>query len=222
MLAIEQQDDLLVIRSTHPYKVLSSAMINPGIGHYKTFVNRTVPIDYYPEDALLEYTQFLQEKGLSLQNTIAMMTAVSQRFAFMNRFDDSDTSILVVITAGLGNAVDVTRSHQYTYEQKIGTINIFVFIDAKISDEALMQAYSCVIEAKTKVLMERNVIDQNSDTIATGTSTDSTAIAVSEHGEFHPYGGSITRLGSLIGKGVAFTLNEAIDDYFAYKRGDIV
>ncbi len=222
MLTIEQQDHLLVIKSTHPYKVLSSAMINPGIGYYQYFVNRTVPIDYYPQDALLEYMQFLQEEDLPLQNTVAMMTAVSQRFVFMNRYEDVDTSIFVVITAGLGNAVDVTRSHQYTYEQKIGTINIFVFIDAKLSDEALMQAYSCIIEAKTKVLMERHVVDAKSETIATGTSTDSTAIAVSEQGEFHSYGGSITRLGSLIGKGVAHTLNEAISDYFAYKRGEIV
>ncbi|MEO4052910.1 adenosylcobinamide amidohydrolase [Solibacillus sp. CAU 1738] len=222
MLTIEQQDDLLIMKSAHPYKVLSSAMINPGIGYYSNFVNRTVPIDYYPHDALLEYTQFLHEEGLSLQNTIAMMTAVSQRFVFMNRYDDLDTSIFVVITAGLGNAVDVTRSHQYTYEQKIGTINIFVFLDAKVSEEALIQAYSCIIEAKTKVLMERNVMDRKSETTATGTSTDSTAVAVSEQGEFHQYGGSITRLGSLIGKGVAQTLNDAIDDYFAYKRGEIV
>lgn len=221
MLTVELGEELLIIKSEQPLKVLSSAMLNPGIGRYQYFVNRTVDKNYYPEDAKCEYEQFLQQYTMPLQMTVAMMTAVQQRFVMREQYVDGETTIDVFITAGLGNAVDVTQSYQYTYKPAVGTINIFVFVDGDMSDEAFIQAYHCIIEAKVKVLHERGVIDKQSGTIATGTSTDSVALAVKERGEFHAYGGSITRLGALIGKGVAATLHKAIDGYDAYQKGEL-
>ncbi|MEC1180610.1 adenosylcobinamide amidohydrolase [Metasolibacillus meyeri] len=221
MLTVERDEELLVIKSERPLKVLSSAMVNPGIGYYQYFVNRTVSKDYYPEDAKREYEQFLQRYTVPLQATVAMMTAVPQRFVMREDYLDGGTSIDVFITAGLGNAVDVTQSYQYTYRPTVGTINIFVFINGDMSDEALIQAYNCIIEAKVKVLSERHILDKKSGTVATGTSTDSIALAVTKQGEYHEYGGSITRLGALIGKGVAATLHKAIDGYDAYQKGEL-
>ncbi|WP_042473615.1 adenosylcobinamide amidohydrolase [Bacillus ndiopicus] len=221
MLTIELDEQLLIMKSEQPLKVLSSAMVNPGIGYYQYFVNRTVHKDYYPEDAKLEYEQFLKRYKVPLDATVAMMTAVPQRFIMKDHYTDGETSIIVFITAGLGNAVDVTQSFQYTYRPAVGTINIFVFIEGDVSEEAFIQAYNCIIEAKVKVLYERRIMDQQSGTIATGTSTDSVALAMTERGEFHEYGGSITRLGALIGKGVATTLYKAIDGYEAYQKGEL-
>lgn len=215
-LTFNKTDELLIIHSEEPLKTMSSAMINPGIGYYRHFVNRTVEPHYFPKDAVQEYKNYLEKHHIPVEQTVAMMTAVNQRFAVTKTFQDGDTTVVIVITAGLGNAVDVTQSYQYTYKQSIGTINIFTFIDAKVSDEALMQSYNCLIEAKVKVLADYSIKDRRSNTIATGTSTDSAMIAVTNHGVYHAYGGSITALGALVGKGVATTLGMAIESYLSY------
>ncbi len=88
---------------------------------------------------------------------------------------------------------------------------MFVFINGIVTDEALIQAMICAVETKTKVIHERGIIDLQTGTIATGTSTDSVLVAATQVGEFHEYGGSITRLGSLVGKGLYKTLNDAVD-----------
>lgn len=218
MEVLHHDEHLFILQMDKPYKAISSAMIHPGIGFYKTFVNRTVLPDYYPSDATAEYRQFLEARQIDVHQTLAMMTAVDQSDLITAIFSDGNTTLTVLLTAGLGNAVDVTKSQDYTYRTTQGTINIFVFIEAQASDEAMMQAYNCVLEAKTKVLIDKKVLDKVSGTVATGTSTDSIAVAFRNEGEYHEYGGSITRLGSLIGKGVAETLAKAVDRYNDFIR----
>lgn len=209
----------IAVEADEPLRTFSSAMHNAGYGNYRYFINRTVDQSYFPEDAHEEMKQFLQSAGYPLDQTVAMMTAVEMKFAFTRFYEEGDTSILLIVTAGLNNAVDVTRSHAYSYKQKNGTINIFLFINGFLTDEALIQALCCAVEAKVKVLSERNIIDSNSGTIATGTSTDSICIASTQKGAFHEYGGSITKLGSLVGKSVYETLADAVDEYLAFKKG---
>lgn len=202
-----------------PLLAISSAMINPGLFKARTFINRTVSPDYNPLDVYQEYAEFLEEHKLPIGESIAMMTAVSQEFLVKETFRDDRLTMTVMLTAGLGNAVDILASHRYKYEPNIGTINIFVFIDGDLSMEALMQAYSAVTETKVKTLIERNIVDQKSGTRATGTSTDSVCVASTQRGVHYPYAGSITKIGSLIGKGVAYSLNRAIDSYIRYTEG---
>lgn len=217
--SIKNYGEYIVIEAQKPLRTYSSAMHNPGYGEFKYFINRTVDKSYFPPDAHKEMEQFITQLGYPLEQTVAMMTAVDMKFAFTNHMQDGDTSITLLVTAGLGNAVDVTRSYGYSYSGGPGTINIFIFINGKLTDEALIQALCCAVEVKTKVIMEHNVLDPRSGTMATGTSTDSILVASTQEGEFHEYGGSITRLGSLIGKGLYETLNLAVDEYIAFTKG---
>ncbi|WP_332649580.1 adenosylcobinamide amidohydrolase [Lysinibacillus sp. 54212] len=202
-----------------PLLSISSAMINPGLYEASIFINRTVPVDYNPQHVQEEFIDFLVQHDLPIEKSVAMMTAVNQEFLFIDTFQDGELTLTVMLTAGLGNAVDITASHRYTYQSRIGTINIFVFIDGHLTVEALMQAYSAVTETKVKTLIQRNIVDKKSGTLATGTSTDSVCVAATQQGELYPYAGSITKLGSLIGKGVAHTLHRAIDNYIIYTKG---
>lgn len=216
---IKNYGEFIAIEANEPMRTFSSAMHNPGYGHYQYFINRTVDKSYFPQDAHEEMKQFLLSKGFPLDKTVAMMTAVDMKFAFSRFYEEGETSIVLLVTAGLSNAVDVTKSYAYSYKPANGTINIFIFINGYLTDEALIQALCCAIEVKTKVLAERNIIDSNSGTIATGTSTDSVCIASTQKGEFHEYGGSITKLGSFVGKALYETLTMAVDEYIAYTKG---
>nr|WP_106784492.1 adenosylcobinamide amidohydrolase [Lysinibacillus timonensis] len=212
--------DYIVMKSDAPLRTFSSAAHNPGYGEFRNFVNRTVDLNYNPINVQKEMEAFLEEHHLNVEDTVAMMTAVNMQFAHIDLYEDGETSVTIFVTAGLGNTVDVTRSHEYAYRPSVGTINIFIFINGRATDEALIQALICAVEVKAKVMQERQILDQTSNTIATGTSTDSILVAATQMGEFHQYGGSITRLGSLIGKGLYATLDKAVVEYLQYKEGE--
>ncbi len=68
-------------------------------------------------------------------------------------------------------------------------------------------------EAKAKALYDKQVIDPQTHTIATGTSTDSTVIAASQQGTYYEYAGTITSIGKQIARLVYEATQTAIDRY---------
>ena len=126
--------------------------------------------------------------------------------------------LVVVVTAGVGNAVDVTKTHLRNDHPHIGTINTWVFINGKLTDEAFIQAMITATEAKTKALAHQQVTDSFSGTLATSTATDSLLIAATQQGKTMPYAGPITEVGKLIGRGVFETTIQAIKNYEAKRE----
>ena len=210
-VTIEQ--DHVLLQSSQPLKTISSAVHNPGIGWYRTFVNRGVRADYMIDDVQQENMEYLRSYGYHLTDTVAMMTAVSPEHVEVEEYDSEFGSIVVVVTAGIGNAVDVSKSWQREELPYFGTINTWVFINGLVSEEAFVQALITATEAKTKALQDEQVKDPESGTIATGTSTDSLLIASTQQGTSLPYAGPITQLGKLIGKGVYDCTVRAVHSY---------
>lgn len=206
-------DDYVALQTASAMKVVSSAMHNPGFGHYTHLMNRTVPITYDERQPHQELLQFLQAQHFPHDNTVAMMTAVQAKFATIRDFTYEGIHLVIMITAGLGNAVDITRAFQREEQYHAGTINTWVLINGKLSDEALFQAMISTTEAKVKALVDEGVTDPTTGTLATGTSTDSLLITSTEEGDFHQYAGPITMLGKIIGYGVYETMCEAVRKY---------
>lgn len=201
------------LQSEFPLKTVSSAVHNPGIGWYDCLLNRSVPGDYVINDVKREVAAFLQKESFSSTSTVVMLTAVPSRLVAINEYAASFGSVLVAVTAGVGNAVDVSRVHERQIEPYIGTINTWVIINGSLSEEAFFQAMMTANEAKTKALQSEDVRDELSGTIATGTATDSLLIAATQKGEEMQYGGPITEVGKIIGKGVFATTVQAIKKY---------
>ncbi|WP_320938973.1 adenosylcobinamide amidohydrolase [Lysinibacillus capsici] len=206
-------DDYVALQTASAMKVVSSAMHNPGFGYYTHLMNRTVPITYDERQPHQELLQFLQAQHFPHDNTVAMMTAVQAKFATIRDFTYEGIHLVIMITAGLGNAVDITRAFHREEQYHAGTINTWVLINGKLSDEALFQAMISTTEAKVKALVDEGVTDPTTGTQATGTSTDSLLIASTEEGDFHQYAGPITMLGKVIGYGVYETMCEAVRKY---------
>lgn len=210
---IKITDQYVALQFEKPLKVVSSAMHNPGFGYYRNFVNRTVSYTYDERDPHKELEHFLMAEGFSVSDTVGMMTAVYAQYATIREFHFEGIRLVVMITAGLGNAVDITRAFHRQEQYYAGTINTWVLINGKLSDEALFQAMISTTEAKVKALVDENIIDPTTNTQATGTSTDSLLIASTEEGDYHQYAGPITMLGKVIGYGVYETMIEAIKKY---------
>ncbi|AHN22153.1 iron ABC transporter permease [Lysinibacillus sphaericus] len=213
-------DNYVTIQTITPMKVVSSAMHNPGFGYYTHLLNRSVPKTYDERKPHHELRRFLQSEGYPIDKTVAMMTAVNARFATIREFTYEGLHLVVMITAGLGNAVDITRAFHRQEQYHAGTINTWVLINGKLSDEALFQAMISTTEAKVKALLDEDITDPTTGTLATGTSTDSLLIASTEEGDFHQYAGPITMLGKVIGHGVYETMREAIQKYKKEKEAN--
>lgn len=208
------KEDHVLLQSSRPLKTLSSAVHNPGLGWYSTFVNRAVAEDYAEEDAKNENTAYLQNCGYQLVDTVGMMTAVPSQFVEAEQYDDGKKgSIIVAVTAGVGNAVDVSQAWKRQEIHYAGTINTWIFVNGVLSEEAFVQSMITATEAKTKALHDEQVADPVSNTAATGTSTDSLLIAASQQGAEFPYAGPITELGKLIGRGVYDCTVRALRSY---------
>nr|WP_078556726.1 heme ABC transporter ATP-binding protein [Bacillus alkalicellulosilyticus] len=209
-LAIEQTEEWIKVASPFPFKTLSSAILGSGFGWHTFFINRHVDKNFNCDDVEKEYKQYLTERDVQHEDTVGMMTAAVLADACFKRIKQADLSLLIIVTAGLGNAVDVSKSNQQREVHPIGTINTWIFVDGNMTDAAFVQAIGTATEAKTKALHDNHVIDPVTNTIATGTSTDSIMVAATQSGSMYPYAGSITTIGKAIGQGVYEATVEAI------------
>jgi iron complex transport system ATP-binding protein len=210
-------DECVVFRSDPPLKTISSAVVNAGSGWYRAFVNRHVDKDYACDDSTKEMHDYLEAKGFPVSDTVGMMTAVQTRHAVIEEYNGTFGSMIIVVTAGVGNAVDVSKAFEREQEPYVGTINTWIIVNGQLSDEAFIQAMITATEAKTKALQSEDVRDPITHTLATGTSTDSLLVAATQKGLSLPYAGPITEIGKYIGRGVFECTVLAIKRYKAAK-----
>ncbi|WP_071396459.1 adenosylcobinamide amidohydrolase [Bacillus tuaregi] len=202
--------EYIVLQSPLALRTMSSGVTGSGMGWYNTFVNRHVDRNYHCDDHREEMSDFLKANGFEPSETVGMMTAVYTKDVVFRHYEEQGFSLMVIVTAGVGNAVDVSKSFEQSYELLPGTINTWLFINGDLTDEAFIQAVMTATEAKVKVMHDMDIRDAQTGTIATGTSTDSILIAATQKGQMLEFAGSITPLGKLIGKGVYECTKEAI------------
>ncbi|RNF40055.1 adenosylcobinamide amidohydrolase [Planococcus salinus] len=208
--------EFVIYDSPVPLKTVSSAVVNAGAGWFRTFMNRRVDSNYECDDSIQEMKDFIERKGFKPTDTVGMMTAVKTEDVIIKEYTGDFSSLTVAVTAGVGNAVDVSKA--LDRKEKVGTINTWIMVNGCLSDEAFIQAMITATEAKTKALHQERVMDPLTDTIATGTSTDSCLVAATQQGEYLPYAGPVTELGRLIGIGVFECTVEAIGNYRMAKK----
>lgn len=199
---LKRSEEFVVLESPILLKTMSSGVVGSGTGWYSTFVNRHVNKDYDCSDHREEMVQYLKQHGFDPVKTVGMMTAVMLENVSFKLYQEDGFSVFIVVTAGVGNAVDASRSGQNSYEKSPGTINTWIFVNGELTEEAFIQSIMTATEAKTKAMHELEIRDRLTGTIATGTSTDSILIAATQRGEKLEYAGTITVLGRVIGKGV--------------------
>ncbi|NWQ41584.1 adenosylcobinamide amidohydrolase [Bacillus sp. EB106-08-02-XG196] len=207
---LRMTQEFIEIKAPSPLRTMSSGVIGSGTGWHHTFVNRHVGKDYNCSDHRKEMADFLKANSFEPSETVGMMTAVVLEDVAYKHIEGLGFSLFVVVTAGVGNAVDSSKSVQHTFEQVPGTINTWIFVNGELTEEAFIQSIMTATEAKAKALHDLKVMDGVTGTIATGTSTDSILIAATQAGEILEYAGTITPLGKLIGKAVYECTSEGI------------
>jgi iron complex transport system ATP-binding protein len=210
-------DERITLKSPVPLKTFSSAVTGAGAGWHTTFINRYVNKHYNETDPKTEMEQYILKHGLTPSDTVGMMTAAQLKDVSYAEIQKDGFSVVIVVTAGVCNAVDVSRSHEHTFEIAPGTINSWIFVNGHLTDEAFIQGMVTATEAKVKALEHENIIDPITKTTATGTSTDSLLIAATQQGSKIHYAGTITPLGKEIGQGIYQCTIKALQNYKSRK-----
>lgn len=204
-------DEMITLHAPISLRTMSSGVTGSGVGWHKTFVNRHVSLDYSHENHVEEMTQYLRQHGFEPSETVGMMTAVYLDAVSYRFLQTDDFSLFVVVTAGVGNAVDASLADQHSSAPRPGTINTWIFVNGFMAEEAFIHAIVTATEAKVKALQQLEVKDPVTNTLATGTSTDSILIAATQRGAELHYAGTITPLGKLISRGVYDCTIEALE-----------
>jgi len=205
-ITVDHDVTAIILQSKQPLYVLSSAVVGGGFTQTKTIINQHVDKNYRGDDPIQDLHDFASKREIT--NFVGLLTAVWMHQARSVTLRNGDLTICAVITAGVGNAIASGLSKPQGLD--IGTINIILLVDGRMSDAAMVNAMLTITEAKTAILMDRNV-QTPAGYPATGTSTDSVVLACTGRGDEHIYGGGMTEIGYLIGRCVRNCLEEALD-----------
>ncbi len=211
---LEQNDRYIHLSFNQPLRTISNGVIGEGIQWMKHFFNFHVPLNYNCATPQQDMNQWISELGFPLEESMGMMTAVTLSDKVWQIKSYGELEMMVLVTAGVGNAVDITGHSSPDQIRRISTINTMLFVDAHLTDGALVNACMSATEAKTQALSKLGIKDKATQTLATGTSTDSLLIAATQQGEATPYAGSGTLLGKGIGQMIYEATQKAIHNYF--------
>ncbi|MGD6874709.1 adenosylcobinamide amidohydrolase [Sutcliffiella horikoshii] len=202
----DMYDKCIHVQSFKPLRSISNGVIGEGIQWHRHFCNFHVEKNYNCDNPVKDIEEWLYQKKIPTEQSVGMMTAVELSDVVIYKKEIKGIAFMAVITAGVGNAVDITNIELCQTPVTIGTINIMLFIDAHLTDGGLVNGMMSATEAKVKALHDLEVQDPISGTIATGTSTDAMVLAFTQQGEKTPYAGS----GTLIGKGIGHLVYEGV------------
>lgn len=169
------------------------------------------------------YAAIASELGLDPDRTTGMGTAALIENHVRASRSEHGVRVEAVATAGIdvngGRAGDPASWDEFTHCSLLpppGTINIFLFIDARLTPGGLTRALITATEAKTAALQELMAPSRYSEGLATGSGTDSLIAVCNEDSPTLLYdAGKHVLLGQMIGQAV----KEAVTGALAKQSG---
>lgn len=216
-MKLELRPPWLLYRFDAPHDTLSWAIVGGGYRSDRrsvawlnvTGADLAPPID--PEQLLASRLESIGESS-----AVGMLT--SRRIeAFTEAQAEHDgVEAYCTATVGLSNALrcgdppgDLMAS---------GTINLLVRLSAPLTSEAMVEALSIAVEARTAAVFEAGFPSRLSDRTASGTGTDCVVIAAPVEGERLAYAGMHTTAGCVVGAAVEEAIGRGVSDWLDERR----
>lgn len=204
--------DYLLIRSESSLETISSALWRGGNSLARCFINGRVPLEFRSDHPKEMLHRQINEWGYPPNETVGMLTAARLTHASVYEESGDQFRLLCCATAGTGNGAraGVYRPTFAAYQP--GTINLFLFIDGKLTSAAMVNAIMTSTEAKCAALQDLHITDKEMR-IVTGTTSDAVCLAVSQSDHYtgtHEYAGTATTIGNAIGRLVYQAVYEAV------------
>lgn len=157
--------------------------------------------------------------GLPPEESTGMGTAALIENSAMASRIEHNVEVMAIATAGIdvngGRAGDKASYDEFTRQgikPTAGTINIFLFINAKLDGGTLTRAVVTATEAKCVAVQELMANSRYSQGIATGSGTDSIIVICNDESDVQLYNaGKHVLLGQMIGESVKEAVTKALD-----------
>ncbi len=210
-VTIAYEPDHLLIRTPSVLSTVSSALWGGGFHQADHFVNWKVPLTYRAQDPMEMTRDQIVAWGYPQATTIGLQTAAKLTHAAIAEEAGDAFRIICCTTAGTGNAARAGRVSRTYSAYQCCTINTFVLIDGCMLPAAMVNALLTATEAKAAALQDEHLLTRDGH-LATGTSSDSAVIAVSQTGfpEVHAFAGTATTIGDAVARLVYATVREAV------------
>lgn len=212
-LTLTRHDRHLLLHSAQPLDSLSSSIHGGGMKRIDHVVNIHVDWKYDSPDPEKDVEMLLKEWNYPLESTAGLLTAVNLSHAAVMEEQNEDASLFCCTTAGISNGARAGSERTTFPPYQPGTINILLMIDAKMTQAAMVNAIITAVEAKAAALADLGIRDSENGLIATGTTTDSIVLGVSQthpSSIVHRYCGTATHLGAAIARVVYGTVKESL------------
>ena len=140
---------------------------------------------------------------------VGLMTAVPMTQLVAHREERKGLWVEGFATVGVTNAVragePVRQMQGEPSGATAGTINLILITNGCLTVPAMVGAVQVATESKTGVLRDHAVPSWTGLAGATGTGTDAVVVAsaLRGNGPWHPYAGTHTEIGSMVGRVVA-------------------
>lgn len=211
-LMMEKKEDHLLFHTPEPVETLSSAVYGGGHNTASHFINWKVPLDYSATDPTKLMEEMLTEWGYPVSRSIGLQTAAYIHTASVQEVVGDEFRMVCVVTAGVGNRARAGKLRATFPAYQCSTINVFLFIDSSMTQSAVVNSVITATEAKAAALQDLEIFDEDGE-YATGTTTDSVVVAVSQHSSIyqtHQFAGVATSIGNAIGCLVYDAIREVV------------
>jgi adenosylcobinamide hydrolase len=213
-VAIEIDDEAVVLTAAAPLRVLSSAVEGGGLGQARAIVNLHVHKHCPWEDVALRLDAFAARRALPSPR-VGLLTAAWTAQARVVAERSGELEAFVVVTVGLGNLVAAGWSAAAS--APVGTINTIVVLDADPEPAALVNLALTVTEVKTLVLGEAGLRSADGH-LASGTSTDAVVVAATGRGRPVRFGGPISEAGWLVANVARRAIGDGVRSWIEQHR----
>ncbi len=176
------EEDTLIVEGN--FDALSSGLLG-GRKKVEHIFNHTVGKDFDYTDPIAYLKKVASKFGM--RNYFGLLTSVPMDKLAIARVGE----VTAFVTAGVIN-----------HNEKIGTINTIVVIEADVSEGGMVNAVITATEAKSTALLEEGHR-------FTGTTTDAVIIAKTG-GRYYEYAGPASELGSKIWRAVKTAVKESL------------
>lgn len=185
-----RQVPLLVWRADVPLRAISSGPLGGGMGLRQWVLNATVPMSYDRQDPAAHLASLAAELSLDGPG-VGLLTGVHVAEVVAR----TDTGVRAWATVGLGTPVPAAAPTPTALAQRVGTVNIVVYVPARLADSALVNAVATATEAKTQAITELGLP-------GTGTPTDAVTVLCPVDGAEAAYGGPRSTWGAPLARAV--------------------
>lgn len=217
LFVVEPARPLLVARFATPQRMVSWSITRPGFVTARAVAwlevrNRDLTADL---DVLSWFRGRLDAAGLG--EAVGLLTSrnVDHHHGAQCTVEGVTAACLVTLGLNNGERVGARFSPEAAAHLSAGTVNMLAAVDVPLSDAALLEASSIVVQARTRAILEADFRREGAAEPVSGTGTDCVVMSAPASGEGLPYAGLHTAVGEAVGAAALAATREAVAVWLA-------